>query len=307
MNESSHRPPTLEDRTAVNSKMSASSSSSRVPPPEKCLSSHHSFRNARTTTCVRIRITDASSFLPKPCVPADVPTCLMDDISAERWERFAHDVNGEILEWRRHAQRVQWTTRLLVLAGLIFGITSIPLFLQSRHTNSQRRVMAAMVLVSFSAVCLVLTVVVVCRGATMERSARSDLVAILDWFSDETEDDPNHLNFELIKCREQERSHDGGEQVHTEDGSGRKPWAPIVYHYYIKVVVRGTSSMCGDADNASRCNGDEFGSDSDEDSGEVMSNLDREKGGSEDLLDAPVNSLEEPLLTGTSTERRANV
>ena len=276
---------------------SSSSSLSRVPPPppEQCLSSHHSFRNARTTSCVRIRVTDASSFLPKPCVPANVPSCLMDDISAERWQIFAHDVNAEISEWRKHAKRVQWTTRLLVLAGFIFGIISIPLFLQSRHTDAQaskRRTMAAIVLVSFSAVCLVLSVVVVCHGATMERSARSDLIAILDWFSDETEDDPNHLNFELVKCTEQEEtSHDGEEQMHTSttgDRSGRKSWmAPIVYHYYIKVIVRGVRS---DADNASMCTsgGDEFGSDSDAVAGDVISNPNRD-------------SLEEPLLT--SAER----
>ena len=125
----------------------------------------------------------------------------------------------------------------------------------------------------------------------MERSARSDLIAILDWFSDETEDEPNHLNFELIKCTERETSHDGEEQIHTtgdRSRSGRKSWvAPIVYHYYIKVVVRGVRS---DADNASMCtcSGDEFGSDSDVGAGDVMSSPNRE-------------SLEEPLLT--SAER----
>ena len=277
-----------------------SSSSSRVLPlpSEQCLSSHHSFRDARTTFCFRIRITDASSFLPKPCVPANVPSCLVDDISAERWERFAHDVNTQISEWRKHAKRIQWTTRLLVLSGLIFGLVSIPLFLhvQSRHTDaraSKRRTMAAIVFVSISVVCLVLSVVVVCHGATMERSARSDLIAILDWFSDETEDD---LNFELVKCSEQETSHDGEGRMHTGDRSGRKSWVPIVYHYYIKVVVRGTS-MCGDADNASSYSGQEFGSDSDEGAGEVVSNLNRERVGVHEPLDAPVNSLEEPLLT----------
>lgn len=122
----------------------------------------------------------------------------------------------------------------------------------------------------------------------MERSARSDLIAILDWFSDETEDDPNHLNFELVKCTEQD---DGEEQMHpTGDRSGRKSWlSPIVYYYYIKVVVRGVRS---DADNASMCtsSGDEFGSDSDVHvgAGDVISNPNRE-------------SLEEPLLT--SAER----
>lgn len=124
----------------------------------------------------------------------------------------------------------------------------------------------------------------------MERSSRSDLIAILDWFSDETEDDPSHLlNFELVKSTEQETSHDGEEQMHTTstgDRSGRKSWlAPIVYHYYIKVIVGGVRS---DADNASMCSGDEFGSDSDVGAGDVISNPKRE-------------SLEEPLLT--SAER----
>jgi hypothetical protein len=218
----------------------------------------------------------------------------MEEIPAERWERFAHDVNAEVLGWRKHAQLVQWTTRLLVLAGLVCGITSAPLFLQSRRDNadtSERRVVAAVALASFSLVCLVVSVLVVCSGATMERSARSDLIAVLDWFSDETEVD--HLSFELVKSCEQDVSHGGEQQMRTstqEEGrSSRKLWLPIVNHYYIKVVVRG---MCVDADGASTCSSDEFGSESEDAVNDAKSNGNRE-----------IGSLEEPLLT--SVERNS--
>ena len=266
-----------------------------APPSEQCFSSHHSFRHSRTTDCVRIRITDTSSFLPKPCVPATIPSPLtQDQISAERWQRLAHDANAEIREWRKHASRIQWTARLLVLAGLVLGITSIPLFLRRRPDDadaSKRRILAAIVLSALSMVCILLSVAVICRGASLERSARSDLIAILDWFSDETEDEPNHLSFELVKCLEQ--GGDDEDQTQGEVQSARRSsWVPI-YHYFIKIVVRGG---CEDGDGASAFSGDEFASDD--------AASDREETEAYEAIGAG-DSLAEPLLT--SSERNGMV
>jgi len=152
---------------------------------------------------------------------------------------------------------------------------------------------AAIALSALSMLCVILSIVAICRGASLERSARSDLIAILDWFSDETEDEPNHLTFELVKCREQGTA-DDEDQMQGEGQSFRKSWVPI-YHYFIKVVVRG---VFNDADGASTCSGDEFASD-DAASG-VISNLDKEETEASEAIGAG-DSLAEPLLT--SAER----
>jgi len=163
----------------------------------------------------------------------------------------------------------------------VLGITSIPLFLRRRPDDadaSKRRIFAAIGLSALSMVCILLSVAVICRGASLERSARSDLIAILDWFSDETEDEPNHLSFELVKCLEQ--GGDDEDQTQGEAQSARRSsWVPI-YHYFIKIVVRGG---CEDGDGASAFSGDEFTSD-------------REETEAYEAIGAG-DSLAEPLLT----------
>ena len=173
----------------------------------------------------------------------------------------------------------------------MLGITSIPLFLRRRPDDadaSKRRILAAIVLSALSILCILLSIAVICRGAVLERSARSDLIAILDWFSDETEDEPNHLSFELVKCLEQ-----GGDDEDPTEGeaqTARRVWVPI-YHYFIKVVVRGA---CEDGDGASAFSGDEFVSD------DAASDTSREETEAHEAIGAG-DSLAEPLLT--SSER----
>jgi len=148
--------------------------------------------------------------------------------------------------------------------------------------------LAAIVLSALSILCILLSIAVICRGALLERSARSDLIAILDWFSDETEDEPNHLSFELVKCLEQ--GADDEDPTQGEAQTSRRVWVPI-YHYFIKVVVRGA---CEDGDGASAFSGDEFVSD------DAASDTSREETEAHEAIGAG-DSLAEPLLT--SSER----